>query len=47
MFDVHGFIASLGVGLIVSGYLATNYQGSHGAAAPALRLLGPQRHRAR
>ena len=27
---VHGFIASLGVGLIVSGYLATNYQGSHG-----------------
>jgi len=37
---VHGFIASLGVGLIVSGYLATNYQGSHGAAAPNLRLLG-------
>jgi ribose transport system permease protein len=40
LFDVHGFIASLGVGLIVSGYLATNYQGSHGAAAPDLRLLG-------
>jgi ribose transport system permease protein len=37
---VHGFIASLGVGLIVSGYLATNYQGSHGAAAPGLSLLG-------
>ena len=37
---VHGFIASLGVGLIVSGYLATNYQGSHGSAAPDLRLLG-------
>ena len=37
---VHGFIASLGVGLIVSGYLATNYQGSHGSAAPGLRLLG-------
>ncbi|RYB93005.1 ABC transporter permease [Nocardioides oleivorans] len=40
VFDVHGFIASLGVGLVVSGYLATNYQGSHGAAAPQLRLLG-------
>ncbi|MBC2933888.1 ABC transporter permease [Nocardioides sp. zg-1228] len=40
VFDVHGFIASLGVGLIVSGYLATNYQGSHGDASPALELLG-------
>ena len=40
LLDVHGFIASLGVGLIVSGYLATNYQGSHGSAAPGLRLLG-------
>lgn len=40
LLDVHGFIASLGVGLIVSGYLATNYQGSHGRAAPALQLLG-------
>ena len=40
LLDVHGFIASLGVGLIVSGYLATNYQGSHGAAAPDVRLLG-------
>lgn len=40
LLDVHGFIASLGVGLIISGYLATNYQGSHGAAAPAFRLLG-------
>ncbi len=37
---VHGFIASLGIGLIVSGYLGTNYQGSHGSAAPDLRLLG-------
>ena len=37
---VHGFIASLGVGLIVSGYLATNYQGSHGDAAPALEAVG-------
>lgn len=40
LLDVHGFIASLGVGLIVSGYLATNYQGSHGDASPALELLG-------
>ena len=40
VFDVHGFIASLGVGLIVSGYLATNYQGSHGDASPALELFG-------
>jgi ribose transport system permease protein len=40
LLDVHGFIASLGVGLMVSGYLATNYQGSHGAAAPNVRLFG-------
>ena len=40
LLGVHGFIASLGVGLVVSGYLATNYQGSHGAAAPDVRLLG-------
>ena len=40
LLHVHGFIASLGVGLIVSGYLGTNYQGSHGSAAPDLRLLG-------
>lgn len=40
LFDVHGFIASLGVGLIVSGYLATNYQGSHGDSAPQLELIG-------
>jgi ribose transport system permease protein len=39
LLDVHGFIASLGIGLIISGYLATNYQGSHGAAAPNIRLL--------
>ena len=37
---VHGFIASLGIGLVVSGYLGTNYQGSHGKAAPDLTLLG-------
>ncbi|NYE37503.1 ribose transport system permease protein [Nocardioides cavernae] len=37
---VHGFIASLGIGLVVSGYLGTNYQGSHGDASPDLELLG-------
>ena len=40
LLHVHGFIASLGVGLVVSGYLATNYQGSFGAAAPNVRLIG-------
>ncbi|MFL6153353.1 MAG: ABC transporter permease [Ornithinibacter sp.] len=37
---VHGFIASLGVGLIVSGYLASNYQGSYGSAPKAFQLVG-------
>ena len=30
--SVHGFIATLGMGLILTGYLATNYQGSYGSA---------------
>lgn len=37
---VHGFIATLGVGLIVSGYLGSNYQGSAGSAPTAFRLVG-------
>jgi ribose transport system permease protein len=37
---VHGFIATLGMGLIISGYLGTNYQGSAGSAAHPLRVLG-------
>lgn len=37
---VHGFIATLGVGLIVSGYLATNYKGSSGQAPIEFRLIG-------
>ncbi len=37
---VHGFIASLGVGLIVSGYLASNFQGSSGSAPRAFQLVG-------
>ena len=37
---VHGFIATLGMGLIISGYLASNYQGSHGLAPRSFRLVG-------
>lgn len=37
---VHGFIATLGTGLVISGYLATNYQGSHGLAPRSFRLVG-------
>lgn len=40
---VHGFIATLGMGLILSGYLASNYQGSHGQAPRAFRLLDATR----
>ena len=37
---VHGFVATLGVGLVISGYLATNYQGNHGSAPRSFRLVG-------
>lgn len=37
---VTGFIATLGVGLMVSGYLYTYYQGSTGQASPQLSALG-------
>jgi ribose transport system permease protein len=37
---VHGFIATLGMGLIVSGYLGSTYQGSAGQAPLAFRLIG-------
>ena len=40
---VHGFIATLGTGLIICGYLATNYKGSHGSAPRDFRLLGATR----
>jgi ribose transport system permease protein len=40
LLGVHGFVATLGMGLIVSGYLATNYQGSHGSAPRSFRLIG-------
>jgi ribose transport system permease protein len=40
LLDVHGFIATLGVGLIISGYLASNYQGSTGQAADDLEFFG-------
>lgn len=38
--NVHGFIATLGVGLIISGYLATNYKGSFGQTPLSFRLIG-------
>lgn len=37
---INGFMATLGVGLVVSGYLFTYYQGSTGAAAPQLVAVG-------
>ncbi|GAA1151059.1 ABC transporter permease [Ornithinicoccus hortensis] len=37
---VHGFIATLGMGLILSGYLATNYKGTAGSAPRDFRLIG-------
>lgn len=40
---VHGFVATLGTGLVVSGFLASNYQGSHGEAPRAFRLLDATR----
>ena len=40
LLGVHGFVASLGMGLVISGYLASNYQGSHGSAPRSFRLIG-------
>ncbi len=40
LLKVHGFIATLGMGLIISGYLATNYQGSFGEVPRSFRLVG-------
>lgn len=37
---VHGFIATLGMGLIISGYLATNFKGSFGQTPFSFRLVG-------
>jgi len=37
---VNGFIATLGVGLIVKGYLDTNYQGSAGSVPAAFQYIG-------
>jgi len=37
---INGFIATLGVGLMVSGYLFTNYRGNTGQASPGLAALG-------
>jgi len=37
---VNGFIATLGVGLIVKGYLDTNYQGSAGSVPAEFQFIG-------
>lgn len=40
MLGVHGFIATLGMGLILAGYLGTSYKGSAGSAPREFRLIG-------
>lgn len=40
LLHVHGFIATLGTGLIISGYIASNYQGNHGSAPQSFRMIG-------
>jgi ribose transport system permease protein len=40
LLNVHGFIATLGMGLIISGYIASNYQGNTGSAPRSFRLIG-------
>lgn len=37
---VHGFVATLGVGLIVKGYLDTNYKGTEGAVPRSFQAFG-------
>ncbi len=37
---VHGFVATLGVGLILKGYLDTNYQGTAGSVPWSFQLFG-------
>lgn len=37
---VHGFMATLGMGLIVKGYLDTNYQGTAGSVPKSFQLVG-------
>ena len=37
---VHGFVTTLGVGLILKGYLDTNYQGTAGSVPWAFQLFG-------
>ena len=40
LLDVHGFVATLGMGLILAGYLGSNYKGSAGSAPRDFRLIG-------
>ena len=37
---VHGFVATLGVGLMLKGYLDTNYQGTEGSVPWSFQLFG-------
>lgn len=37
---VHGFVATLGIGLILKGYLDTNYQGTEGSVPWTFQLFG-------
>lgn len=43
LLHVHGFIATLGTGLVLAGFLGSNYQGSHGSAPYDFRLLDATR----
>ncbi len=38
--EVNGFIATLGTGLIIKGYLDTNYQGTSGSVPPEFQYIG-------
>ncbi len=40
LLGVHGFIATLGMGLVLAGYLGTVYKGSAGSAPREFRLIG-------
>src|SRR5699024_2187926 len=37
---VHGFVATLGMGLMLKGYLDTNYQGTEGSVRWSFQLFG-------
>jgi ribose transport system permease protein len=39
LLGVHGFIATLGMGLIISGYMTANYKGTSGSAPEPFRVI--------